>query len=308
MATQFTMLVGISGSGKSSIAREFGNLGYYVASSDELRIELLGNYADKEHNDQTFHELHKRIKERLRAGQPVVYDATNISRKRRIAFLKEIRSIPCHTTAIMVMCPLDECIDRQALRDMKVPTNAIVAQYRYWQPVAHFEGFDEVQIRDTHAEYRYIAPYMHDTWLDFGRQYSKWHRETLRTHTELVTEYMLGKTTERWVIEAAHYHDCGKPFCRCWNERNIATYHCHENVSAYEAYYHLFLDVNPRFSEAELLNIMELINLHMTPHNVWKDNPKLEERDRKLFGDKMYRYVKLLGEADVAACEVEDYA
>ena len=79
----FYMLVGISGSGKSSHKFEEEVV---KISSDALRAELYGDENDQTHNAEIFNELHKRVIKHLKAGDNVVYDATNLSRRRRIAF------------------------------------------------------------------------------------------------------------------------------------------------------------------------------------------------------------------------------
>ena len=40
------MLVGLSASGKSSIAKQLENNGYIIHSSDKIREEILGDYTD----------------------------------------------------------------------------------------------------------------------------------------------------------------------------------------------------------------------------------------------------------------------
>lgn len=84
---EIIMLVGLAGAGKSTYAKTLrGN--YAIHSSDDLRKEMFGdeNENSKENNEKLFTELHKRIKDDLRKGVNVIYDATNLNRKRRIAF------------------------------------------------------------------------------------------------------------------------------------------------------------------------------------------------------------------------------
>ena len=60
------MLVGVAGSGKSSLAHDlylqFSNFGNEIDiySSDALRLELYGDENDQTHNAEVFEELHKR--------------------------------------------------------------------------------------------------------------------------------------------------------------------------------------------------------------------------------------------------------
>ena len=93
--TRFVMMCGLPGSGKSTYADELARKeGFIVHSSDKIREEL-GDVNDQSKNEQVFTILHKRIKDDLRSEKNVIYDATNINRKRRVAFLRELKHILC---------------------------------------------------------------------------------------------------------------------------------------------------------------------------------------------------------------------
>ena len=92
------MLVGIAGSGKSTYAKSLSKY-YTIHSSDDLREEMFGdvNENSRESNAKLFDELHRSIKEDLKSGKDVIYDATNLNRKRRLGFLQELKNIPCQS-------------------------------------------------------------------------------------------------------------------------------------------------------------------------------------------------------------------
>ena len=79
------MLVGLPGSGKSTISNELNG---EVFSSDALRKELWGDENTQGDNTLLFNELHKRIEKGLKEGKNCIYDATNINAKKRIQFLQ----------------------------------------------------------------------------------------------------------------------------------------------------------------------------------------------------------------------------
>ena len=68
------MLCGISGSGKSSWLAPDNCI---KISSDALRLEMFGDETDQTHNSEVFNELHNRVRENLKNGKNVIYDATN---------------------------------------------------------------------------------------------------------------------------------------------------------------------------------------------------------------------------------------
>lgn len=61
------VLVGLSGSGKSTIATQIANENpnTIIVSSDAIREELTGNYEDQEHNEEVFKIFHNRIRKNL---------------------------------------------------------------------------------------------------------------------------------------------------------------------------------------------------------------------------------------------------
>ena len=92
--TNFIIMVGIVGSGKSYKAEEL-KVAYEVInrnngidrkvvilSSDAIREEITGDINCQTRNDEVFSLLHKRIKENIKTND-VIVDATNVSQKSR---------------------------------------------------------------------------------------------------------------------------------------------------------------------------------------------------------------------------------
>jgi len=82
-----TILVGPSGAGKSTwIENNYGNYDDFqsLISTDTIREKLCGNLQDQSKNEKVFAILHELATTRLRAGLPVVIDATNLRNADRI--------------------------------------------------------------------------------------------------------------------------------------------------------------------------------------------------------------------------------
>ena len=118
----FFMLVGISGSGKSTFAEKIKHWGELekedveIFSSDEIRKELYGDASIQKDHEKVFRILHSRVKEALSQGKTVVYDACNLSAKRRKAFLQEIQKYKTPTSCIVIASDYASCVANQKLR------------------------------------------------------------------------------------------------------------------------------------------------------------------------------------------------
>lgn len=149
--SKFVMMVGISGSGKSTTAERLN--GFKVVSSDAIREELYGDASDQRHPEIVFQIAHKRICEFLEIGMNVVFDATNLRRKDRKALLEKISYIP----DVQKICWLEdisvgECIKAQEKRERKVPVEVIEKQDRKLQRPMIEEGWDYVFISYPHKD------------------------------------------------------------------------------------------------------------------------------------------------------------
>lgn len=91
-----TVMVGPSGGGKSTWVRE-NTMPEWIVETDGLRaIYCNGNIADQSRNDDVFYAAHRLTKARLECGLPVVFDATNLYRKDRMAVAALAGGNPVH--------------------------------------------------------------------------------------------------------------------------------------------------------------------------------------------------------------------
>lgn len=147
--SKFIMLIGIAGSGKSTIAKQLLDKDTFVISSDELRKVLYNDENDQTHNKQIFEEMNRRTKWLLNNGYSVIYDATNINARRRCELLDWLASetdtnINYDTVAIYVTCSIKEAISRQSKRERKVPSKVIERMSHHLQKPTYEEGWDRI--------------------------------------------------------------------------------------------------------------------------------------------------------------------
>lgn len=232
------VLVGISGSGKSWFANESLKENFEVFSSDAIRAEVFGDETDQSHNQEVFEILHKRLRLALKTGKNCVYDATNLNRKRRMAFLKSIQDIDCKKFCFVVATPFELCIKRDENRVRSVGRKVIHRQISQFQLPLKEEGWDEVFIHHN-DEISYPSIYSYFPEEDVSHDCAPYHYEGITEHMDMTLRELLknGKVTPA-LAEATAFHDVGKFYTKSFydkkgNRQNRASYYGHENWSAY---------------------------------------------------------------------------
>lgn len=304
----FVMMCGLVGSGKTVKAHELAEqYDATVFSSDSLREELFGNINEQSRNQELFTELHKRIKDCLREGKSAIYDATNISYKKRMSFLAELKNIPCDKICVLMATPYEECLKRNAERERKVPEYVIEKMYRSFDPPFYYEGFDKIII-DYSDSLPTKKPY---EWVESVENFSQdnpHHDYTLGNHCKEAmkiadeiydNDYSTHAISTRY---AALVHDCGKEFTKTFKNFNgkdseTAHYYGHEHISSYES---LFFDYG---LFCDILYISVLLRWHMQPffNDKSPNKEKLDAKYRKLWGEELYTDLMNLHTADKEA-------
>lgn len=299
---EFIMTVGLPASGKTAWAEQLKDKGFHVHSSDKIRAELLGDENAQTDNQLVFNELHKRVKEDLSAGIPCIYDATNMSMKRRKAFLDELKNIPCRKNCVIFPVPIEECKARNRSRERQVPDEVYDKMLRsFWVPY-FYEGWDHIGVANVSQE---VPSLEYAAMQDFSQD-NPHHTKKLFAHLSEATWFAIQNHFSDEVFEAASYHDIGKLYTKSFKDAKgrdtqIAHFYGHE---CYGAYLYLSTDLARYCTESALLKTLyasALINWHMKPLTAWKQSPKSRDRDRKLIGERMYNDIMLLHAADLAA-------
>lgn len=316
------MMVGLPGSGKSTFAKtiKFGDKGDekpIIHSSDDLREELYGDAAIQGDNNKLFQELHKRIREDLKQGKNVIYDATNIKKKTRIGFLKELKNIECIPVCIVMATEYALCLKNNENRERKVPTHVIKRMQNNFEPPHESEGFYDVSYYFTFldregniTEKCPTAKYNLNSFFkiaDNFNQENSHHSLTLGEHCSKAGDYIARKEPENyWLYVAALLHDIGKLYTKTnRNSRGEIDGECHyfqhHCAGAYQSMFYAYGLAIRRKESAPLSYVTNLIYYHMHPYLSWKQSEKSLKRDREMLGEEMFNDILLLHEADVAA-------
>lgn len=311
----FYMMMGLPGSGKSwyasTLESSLKTIGGdpVIHASDEIRKEILGDENSQQDNAMVFDELHSRVKRDLAAGKQVIYDATNLSHKRRKTFLRELDDL--HIDGLEKICvfvykPFDQCVQANTERDRTVPEPVIARMRKRFDPPVMSEGWDEITLYHNHIR---NPLNLEDLFarLDKFPQENPNHTLTLGKHMEKAVKLYLTETPTRHfnsdVYLALRLHDIGKEATKTFydtkgNVSEYAHYYNHENVGAYDSFLYTCL----RSKESQL-RIAKLIRWHMYPFVISKSQ-NVEKTRQKLvntLGENDYKAVMTMYRYDRAA-------
>lgn len=295
------MMCGIAGSGKthlaSSLVKQYDAV--YV-SSDEIRSQWYGDAAIQGDNSEIFTEIRNVTRQALHNGKTVVYDATNLSRRRRIHFIRnDVRGYA--VTAHAVCPPLSLCLKRNQKRERRVREEIIHHMYKNFEMPFQEEGFKHVhyypgskeKVLSTSSLEGFLAdpvPYSEFFQLfnrleGFPAIYELPH--DTRKHSFSVSRHLYHTLKEIHIADdrnpplnllwAAILHDIGKgetkSFVRFNGEiRKYAGYEGHENVGTYLTIRNLHhLGYSPIFT----CSVAKLVQFHQLGEITSKKQKKL---------------------------------
>ena len=304
MYGKMIMMCGLPGSGKSYKAQQLAvEYNANIHSSDAIRLELLGDINRHDSNGVVFTTLHNRVKEDLRNGKNCIYDACNISYKRRMAFLQELKNIPCEKICVVMATPYEQCLKNDATRDRHVPEYVIEKMYMNFYTPWYIEGWNDIRIEYAPGSENCFGDPIEwvKSVMDFNQD-NPHHTLTLGEHC-VKTGYYIGnadnaKRTENIfpIYFAGLLHDEGKIFTKTFvdskgNPSESAHYYQHHCCSAYDS---LFFDY-----PEDHLYVATLICWHMQLHFIKEE--KTLKKYKNLWGEELYNDLNLLHEADVSA-------
>lgn len=325
--SKLIMLVGLPASGKSTIAHRLSTeFSAEILSSDRLRKEIHGDDNIQEDHKSLFEELNKRANDYLAAGKNVIYDSTNLNRKRRRHLIQhEIKAT--EKAVYYLNTHINNCCDRDRVRDRTVGEKVIQRMYKNLHIPVLNEGWNEVHYIHEDGnmfsdESRYAleaqlnSDLSHDELMqvlmmlipEFQSinnlpQDSKYHSFSVSRHTYHVYKYIFVNYHGRNRLEmlyASVFHDLGKGFCKSFTnykgeETKYANFIGHEYVSSQLAAYYLNqLHYGSKFID----HVVNLVQFHMMPMNA--SDKKINEL-KVLIGSELFEDLMILHEADTLA-------
>ncbi len=124
-SSSLVVLVGVSGSGKSTFAAaRFRPT--EILSSDSFRAMVADDEADQGATRAAFELLHLAARRRLERGRRTVIDATNLTRSARSSLIAVARATHRPAIAIVLDPPLEVCLERNAARSGRTVEASVV--------------------------------------------------------------------------------------------------------------------------------------------------------------------------------------
>ena len=298
MEPKLIVMCGLQCSGKSTKAEKLAKkYNAKILSSDGYRQI----YPDAT-NDKIFHLLYTDMNRHLHSKQNVVFDATNITIKSRTQIFQNLKE-ECEKICWIMNTPIEKCYKRLEKRNNseyphKFGKEVIEKYYKSFQIPLKNEGWDKIEIENKP---KYETSLAYDSMIlrecEGFNQYNKHHTQELGEHLRTVYGYLDLRTDDVLLNRAGLFHDIGKLFTQTYkpNDEN-AHYYNHENVGTYELLTHTGIFDNEKYNKDKTLQWLAYINYHMILHNVGSE--KSINKWKKIFGDELYKKLKLHCEAD----------
>ena len=160
------LLLGISGSGKSTFAKQYF-AATQIVSSDFCRALICDDENNQAINEDTFALLHWLVQKRLEHRKLTVIDATNVKSTSREPLLALAKNYEVPAIAIVFNFDLEFCLQQNAQRTHRVvPAEILTEQFQDLQsslPNLKNEGFHSVYEFTSVEEISLVTSTVHHT-------------------------------------------------------------------------------------------------------------------------------------------------
>jgi predicted kinase len=160
---RLVLLVGVPGSGKTTIAQRLIDKGYACMNADSIRQELWGDSGDQRDPEKVFGLFYERLEEAFAEGKDIVIDNTNINTKHRSPILQRAIKAGYNDIQLWILdVPLEVCLNQNRTRERAVPDEIVVNYFNTLQghgkPRKHEGKLVIVRRGEKPFEYRFFLP------------------------------------------------------------------------------------------------------------------------------------------------------
>lgn len=127
---KLVLMIGVPGSGKSTLSQRLIDKGYRALNADSIREELWGDPTDQKEPDRVFEIFFKRMDEMLAAGDDIVIDNTNTNPRHREQAISRARAHGYEDIQLWIIdVPLEICLERNRQRQRNVPEDIVAKMH-----------------------------------------------------------------------------------------------------------------------------------------------------------------------------------
>jgi predicted kinase len=124
---KITILIGISGSGKSTWVSKNAKSATYI-NADTIREELTGDPSDQTKNKEVFQEVFKRFKTACTKNKDIAVDNTSLTFDNRKSFYDLIPPDKFEIVLVYFKPNLEKALKQNKMRERQVPEDVIKKQ------------------------------------------------------------------------------------------------------------------------------------------------------------------------------------
>ena len=127
---QIVLILGIPGSGKTTLAQRLIGKGHVVLNADSIREELFGDATIQTGSEQVFEIFFSRLDEHLAAERNIVIDNTNTNPRHREQIINRARAAGYEDIQLWVLdVQLEICLERNRQRNRNVPEDIVTKMH-----------------------------------------------------------------------------------------------------------------------------------------------------------------------------------
>ena len=123
---KLVLMVGVPGSGKTTLSKKLVDKGFHYLNADSIREELYGDAIVQGDKEKVFSIFFQRLDDALKQNLNIVIDNTNLNPRQRKPILDRAQKAGYTDVQLWLLdVPLDVCLERNRARARNVPEDIV---------------------------------------------------------------------------------------------------------------------------------------------------------------------------------------